>query len=76
MATFSRRGADMAAIARAIERSPIFMASLGVWDAAGGAITVRRAPFDLPAGYERADFIILDWIAAEALRAGLTCLPI
>ncbi len=31
---------------------------------------------DLPAGYEPADILILDWIAAEALRARRNYLPL
>jgi len=31
---------------------------------------------DLPAGYEPADILILDWIAAEVLRARRNYLPL
>jgi hypothetical protein len=31
---------------------------------------------DLPAGYEPADILVLDWIAAEVLRARRNYLPL
>ena len=31
---------------------------------------------NLPAGYELADILVLDWIAAEALRARRNYLPL
>jgi hypothetical protein len=31
---------------------------------------------DLPAGYELADILVLDWIAAQALRARRNYLPL
>jgi hypothetical protein len=61
----------MASIARAIERSPIAVAG---W--ARCMLRRRRELLDLPAGYDLADLAILDWIAAEAVRAGRTCLPL
>jgi hypothetical protein len=71
MAALPRRGADLTSIVRTIERSSIFVP----------AYVRRPAPRhcesrDLPAGYELADIVILDWIAGEALRARRNYLPL
>jgi hypothetical protein len=71
MAALPRRSADLTSIIRTIERSSIFVA----------AYIRRSAPRhcelrDLPAGYELADIVILDWIAGEALRARRNYLPL
>jgi hypothetical protein len=71
MAALPRRPADLTSIVRTIERSSIMVATY-----------VRRPaprhcePRDLPAGYELADILVLDWIAAEALRARRNYLPL
>ena len=67
--------ADLASIARAIEHSPIWLAGLKL----AGLMSAARRPCalrDLPTGYELADVIILDWIAAEASRVRHSYLPL
>jgi hypothetical protein len=71
MAALPRRCADLTLIVRTIERSSIMVT----------AYVRRPAPRhselrDLPAGYELADILVLDWIAAEALRARRNYLPL
>jgi hypothetical protein len=71
MAALPRGPADLTSIVRTIERSSIMVA----------AYVRRPAPRhcelrDLPAGYELADIVVLDWIAAEALRARRNYLPL
>ena len=71
MAALPRRRADSTSIVRTIERSSIIVT----------AHVRRGAPRhcelrDLPAGYELADILVLDWIAAEALRARRNYLPL
>jgi hypothetical protein len=61
----------MTSIVRTIERSCIMVA----------AYVRRPAPRhcelrNLPAGYELADVLVLDWIAAEASRARRNYLPL
>ncbi|MGB3743358.1 MAG: hypothetical protein WBD11_02300 [Xanthobacteraceae bacterium] len=71
MAALPRKSADLASIVSAIERSPIMVI---------GHVTRPAARHydlrDLPAGYEPADILVLDWIAAEALRARRNYLPL
>jgi hypothetical protein len=71
MAALLRRRVDLASIARTIRRSPII-----VTVRAPRPATRRCDQRDLPAGYELADIVVLDWIAAEALRAGRNYLPL
>ena len=71
MAALPRRSAGLAWIVSAIERSPIMVTGHVKRPA------VRRYGLrDLPAGYEPADILVLDWIAAEALRARRNYLPL
>ena len=71
MAALPRKSAGLASVVGAIERSPIMVT---------GHVTcpaMRRCELrDLPAGYEPADILILDWIAAEVLRARRNYLPL
>jgi len=71
MAALPRKSAGLALIASAIERSPI-MVTRHVKRPATRPYGLR----DLPAGYEPADILVLDWIAAEALRARRNYLPL
>jgi hypothetical protein len=65
------KSAGLASIVSTIERSLIVVT---------GRVTrpvARRYELrDLPAGYEAADILVLDWIAAEALRARHNYLPL
>jgi hypothetical protein len=76
MAALSHKRADIASIASAVERSPIVIASLAPGTAEHCPLKRHCGLVDLPVGYERADLIILDWIAAEVLRARRICLPL
>jgi len=71
MATLPRRRADLTLIVRTIERSSI-MVTAHLRCPAPRHCELR----DLPAGYEPADILILDWIAAEVLRARRNYLPL
>ena len=63
--------ASLASIGGTIERSPIMVAAHVTCPLA------RRCGLrDLPAGYEPADILVLDWIAAEALRARRNYMPL
>jgi hypothetical protein len=64
MTALPRRRAGLASIVSTIERSPIIVTAHVV-----GLAARRYELRDLPAGYELADILVLDWIAAEALRA-------
>jgi len=72
MAALPRRIAGLASIVRTIARSPIMVIERVTRPAARRYELLR----DLPAGYERADILVLDWIAAEALRARRNYLPL
>jgi len=66
-----RRRAGLASIVSTIERSPIMVTAHDT------RLAARRYGLrDLPAGYELADIVVLDWIAAEALRARRNYLPL
>jgi hypothetical protein len=67
MAFLARRRVHLGLIAKLIERSPVV---------AAGLLARRRAPSDLPAGYEAVDVFILDWLAAEGLRHRRHYLPL
>ena len=71
MAALPREGTCLASIVSTIERSPIIVTGYVTRPA-----TRRCELRDLPAGYEPADILILDWIAAEALRARRNYLPL
>ena len=71
MAALPRKSAGLAWIVSAIERSPIMVTGHVTRPA-----TRRYELRDLPAGYEPADILILDWIAAEVLRARRNYLPL
>ena len=75
MAALPRRSAGLAWIVSAIERSPI-MVTGHVTRHVPGLAARRYELRDLPAGYELADILVLDWIAAEALRAPRNYLPL
>jgi hypothetical protein len=71
MAALPRESAGLASIVSTIERSLIVVTGHVTRHAA------RRYELrDLPAGYEAADILVLDWIAAEALRARHNYLPL
>jgi hypothetical protein len=61
----------LTAIVRTIERAPIMVTAHDTRPAARHC-EVR----DLPPGYELTDILVLDWIAAEALRARRNYLPL
>jgi hypothetical protein len=63
------RYADLASIVELIAHSPIVLTA----SATGAA---RGPRFELPAGYGLADILVLDWIAAETLRARRPYLPL
>ena len=71
MAALPRKSAGLASVVSAIERSPIMVTGHVTHPA-----TRRYELRDLPAGYEPADILILDWIAAEVLRARRNYLPL
>jgi hypothetical protein len=62
--------ADLALIVQAIRLS-----SIRIKDLVPTGLARRRAPLDVPPGYELTDIIILDWIAAQASRARHNYLP-
>ena len=71
MVALPRRRAALTSIVRTIERS-LIMVTAHVWRPAPRHFELRN----LPAGYEPADILVLDWIAAEALRARRNYLPL
>ncbi len=71
MVALPRRRAALTSIVRTIERS-LIMVTAHVRRPAPRHFELR----DLPAGYEPADILVLDWIAAEALRARRNYLPL
>jgi hypothetical protein len=71
MAALPRRRAVLASIVSTIERSPI-MAAAHLARPPARRYELR----DLPAGYELTDILVLDWIAAETLRARRSYLPL
>jgi hypothetical protein len=71
MAALPYEYADLAAIARTIERSPIRVAGLMP------AAPTRPCELpDLPTAYDLTDVIILDWIASEVARVRRSYLPL
>jgi hypothetical protein len=71
MTALPRKSAGLASIVSTIERSLIVVTGRVTRPVARG-YELR----DLPAGYEAADILVLDWIAAEALRARHNYLPL
>jgi hypothetical protein len=69
MASSARQYGRFGVIARLIARSPIVTGGL-----LRGAD--RREVRDLPSGYEAVDLLVLQWIAAEALRRRRKYLPL
>jgi hypothetical protein len=74
MARLADRRAGLAAISRVIARSPIVIR--GLLRVAEHHRRLFDRLFDLPRGYEAADLVVLDWIAAEALRRRRNYLPL
>jgi hypothetical protein len=71
MASSARRRVHLGLIAKLIKRSPIV--AIGLFPPAASR---RPGSLDLPVGYDTIDILILDWLAAEALRQPRNYLPL